>query len=168
MHHSATAAVHSSPSGSDQSSVPGQSTSQGRQQYDDQSTPSIYTLINQTYFSPIQLRAVEVPLDPKHYFRVRRGDVLGLYFPVYNPICWSPVPCGDRADLQRYRLVVNPSNVVVGRTIRFDSVPADDPSPCRHYSFSAIFGKASLLFGILLLITINVNVCSKTETRLCY
>jgi len=105
---------------------------------------STYTLVSQTFVRPTQLRDVDVHLDPDQYIRMRRGDVLGFYHPRFNPVGWSAVPCAA-VDRQAYRVAL-PSTAApadVGRTVHFQPASVDEPAPCRHYSFAAVFGKST-------------------------
>jgi len=99
---------------------------------------STYTLVAQTLVQPRQLRNVDVPLDREQYIHLRQGDTLGLYYPRFNPVGWSAVPCAA-VDRQAYRVAVA-STSVAGRTVNFQPARVDDPAPCRHYSFAAVFG----------------------------
>jgi len=100
-----------------------------------------YTLVAQTFVRPSQLRDVDIHLDPEQYIRVRQGDVLGLYHPRFNPVGWSSVPCAA-VERQAYRVAVASTSgpTVLGSKVRFQPAPMDDPAPCRHYSFAAVFG----------------------------
>jgi len=105
---------------------------------------STYTLVAQTFVRPTQLRNVDVHLDPAQYIRVSQGDVLGLYHPRFNPVGWSAVPCAA-VDRQAYRVAVASTTglAVLGSAVQFKPAPVDDPSPCRHYSFAAVFGTST-------------------------
>jgi len=86
---------------------------------------------------------------------VRAGDVLGLQPAQFNPLAWTPVPCGaDSRQHYRYAspaLATTPARPVaagsgaleIGRTLAFRSAD-DEPHPCRHYSFTALFGELRL------------------------
>ena len=102
-----------------------------------------YTLVGQTFFHPEELRFQEVPLSKKEYIRIKKGDVLGLYFPKQHPIAWSSVPCAY--EQQQYKLLQNPDGVELGKPQSFHmSLPGE--SACRHYSFTAILGTVVILF----------------------
>ena len=100
-----------------------------------------YMLVDQTLVIPTQLRLFNVHLDPEKYIRVRHGDVLGLYHPRFNPVGWSAVPCAA-VDRQAYRVAVASTTgpAVLGSKVHFQPASLDDPAPCRHYSFAAVFG----------------------------
>lgn len=103
---------------------------------------STYTLVGQTYFAPQQLRFQEVVLDHfEDMIFLKKGDILGLYFPINNPIGWSSVPCSDSG--QAYRYLVGPGSVIPGKTFTFNTATLTDDSACRQYSFTAVFGKNS-------------------------
>jgi len=105
------------------------------------SSPNVYTLVGLTYVQPTELRELEVDVDPPIW--VKAGDVVGLYFPLYNPIGWTSVPCAS--EYQRYRFITDQSfSAVVGRSYSFETAPSGESAPCRHYSFAAIFGENSL------------------------
>lgn len=100
-----------------------------------------YNLVGQTMFRPSELRFQEVSLKAGHVIQFRQGDVLGLYFPLYNPIAWSSVPCAT--EKQNYLFALNTTaDLSVGTAVRFSSASANDAPPgqslCRHYSFTAI------------------------------
>ena len=103
---------------------------------------STYTLVGQTYVEPTELRFHEIVLQASEFIGVRSGDVLGLYFPSFNPIGWSAVPCGSTA--QRYAYVRNPANVTVGSRFHFRSATSGR-NACRYYSFAALFGTLNSL-----------------------
>jgi len=98
---------------------------------------AVYTLVGQTYVEPTELRFHEIVLHASEFIGVRSGDVLGLYFPSFNPIGWSSVPCGNAA--QRYVYVRNPVNVTVGSRFHFRSATSGR-NACRYYSIAALFG----------------------------
>jgi len=98
---------------------------------------SVYTLVGQTYVEPTELRFHDIVLQASEFIGVLAGDVLGLYFPSFNPIGWSAVPCGSAK--QRYAYVRNPVNVTVGSRFHFRSASFGRHA-CRYYSFAALFG----------------------------
>ena len=102
-----------------------------------QDDESIYSLVGQTHYRPVDLRFHEIVLSETEYIRVRKGDVLGMYFPRYNPIAWSSVPCAF--DMQRFRYIEYPADVEKGLAKQFNAAN-DDWDACRQYSFKAIFG----------------------------
>lgn len=115
----------------------------------DWSSPEFrYRLVGQTYVRPADLRRHEVRLPSGHGIAVERGDLVGIYFPVQNPIGWSGVPCppSDRIDRRhRQRVATGPDPVsgralLAGDTVSFRAVSVDSPSPCRQYSIAALFG----------------------------
>ena len=76
-------------------------------------------------------------LYPQDRIAVRRGDVIGIYFPRYNPIPWSSVECRHgNAHLYKY----NPYSVTMilsgQRDVVFDT-GRQDWNPCRAYSVNA-------------------------------
>jgi len=115
-----------------------------------------YTLIGQTFFRPIELRFQEMVLMTHQLIAVRAGDVIGLHAAQFNPLAWTGVPCGSDPR-QRYRYARPPvpattpagpraaagsGRLDVGRTLAFQAADDDDePTPCRHYSFTALFGE---------------------------
>jgi len=103
---------------------------------------SVYTLVGQTYVEPTELRFHEIVLQASELIGFRTGDVLGLYFPSFNPIGWSAVPCGGVK--QRYAYVRNPVNVTVGSRFNFRSATSGR-NACRYYSFAALFGMCIFL-----------------------
>jgi len=83
--------------------------------------------IGQSYFA----------LYPRDRIAVRRGDVIGIYFPRYNPIPWSTVECRHGNEhLYKY----NPYSVTMvmagERDVVFDT-GREDWIPCRAYSVNA-------------------------------
>lgn len=100
----------------------------------------VYTLVGQTYVEPTDLRFHEIVLHASEFIGVRAGDVLGLYFPSFNPIGLSAVPCGSAK--QRYAYVLNPVNVTVGSRFHFRSATSGH-NACRYYSFAALFGTSA-------------------------
>jgi len=101
----------------------------------------IYTLVGQTMFLPSELRFQEVTLkEESTSIRFRQGDVLGLYFPKFNPIAWSSVPCAFEQQRHLHAAFNTTSDLSVGVSVRFNQAPADR-NACRHYSFTAVLGK---------------------------
>ena len=96
------------------------------------------TLVGQTYFDPTELRFQEVIISPSGYIRIRKGDVLGLYFEKENPIAWSSVPCAY--EQQRYKYLHNPAGMLDGQTHHFHTAEVGDTA-CRQYSFTAVLGE---------------------------
>lgn len=98
-----------------------------------------YTLVGQTHIHPSELRFHELALSADQFVRTEGGDVLGLFFPKYNPIGWSAVPCVT--PLQRHRFVETPDEVVVGKTFHFKTSTSTIDA-CRQYSLKALFGES--------------------------
>ncbi len=105
-----------------------------------------YTLVGESHFYPQELRFHDLHLSDRHeQIHTIKGDVLGLYFPKQNPIGWSSVPCAG--DTQHYRILQRPKKgVQVGKAYTFKRPLADDQHKCRHYSFTAIYGKSTFVF----------------------
>jgi len=80
-------------------------------------------------------------LYPQDRIAVRRGDVIGIYFPKYNPVPWSAAPsCPPGAEhLYKYNPygptsgISTPSAV---QEITFERARTDW-NPCRQYSLNA-------------------------------
>jgi len=104
---------------------------------------SSYQLIGQTLVQPTELREIEAAANPP--IQVRTGDVLGLYFPCYNPIGWTSVPCASRDQRYLFRSRMS-RNASVGSTYKFERA-ATDEFTCRHYSFAGILGVYSTLLN---------------------
>ncbi|ELT93557.1 hypothetical protein CAPTEDRAFT_200978 [Capitella teleta] len=93
-----------------------------------------YRLVGETKIAALWVGHSFFPLRPPDRILVEPGDVLGLHFPRFNPIPWSPVPC-DRNNEHFFKY--NPSRLLAMKgTIVFDR-PAHDWMPCRNYSFNA-------------------------------
>ena len=92
-----------------------------------------YVLAGETQITAEWVGYSFFPLRPEDRINVLPGDILGLYFPSFNPIPWSSVECHDGNEhLFKY----NPTRLLSsGGTITFDQ-PARDWKPCRHYSFN--------------------------------
>lgn len=56
-------------------------------------TEARYLLAGETCITARWVGYSNFVLHPDDRFPVRRGDVVGLYYPMYNPIPWSSVPC---------------------------------------------------------------------------
>ena len=92
-----------------------------------------YTLVGQTIFVAQWVGHNYVPINPAYRIHIEPGDVIGLYFPKYNPVPWSPTTCtGQNAHVFRR----NPKNLQVGVEYKFSEAPKDW-NPCRHYSINA-------------------------------
>lgn len=122
------------------------------QSHKSQQETHAYRLVDQTFVHPRDLRVHEVVLERP--FQVMKGDIIGLYFPKFNPIGWSSVPCSDD-QLQRHRFHRNPNrkNMHPGVELPFTSATEGDGAPCRSYSVMAFFG------WYLLLVAIAVACC---------
>ncbi|ESO06639.1 hypothetical protein HELRODRAFT_160829 [Helobdella robusta] len=101
------------------------------------SSPSslTYKLVSQTFVHPEKLRNHEVRIEPP--INVEKGDVIGIYFPGYNPIGWSIVPCSNNY-LQRYRIQKfgsKPINMSTGQEFEFFS-------SAYYFNFSANFERS--------------------------
>ena len=108
---------------------------------DDDDDDVTFTLVGQTFVRLTQLRFHEISLPESRRLAVRRGDVLGLYYPGSNPVGWTRVPCASRR--QRHRSVSRRSSrdpLVVGDSLRFHVAPSSAHDACRQYSFAALFG----------------------------
>jgi len=117
----------------------------------------VYALVGQTLFAPQELRFHEIPLSVGEFIRVRRGDVLGLYYFRHNPLPWSAIPCS--ADSHQYLYTKGRGTsglehsvvweaggrIKTGTNLTFTRASHEEPHPCRQYSFLAVFGK-KLLF----------------------
>ncbi|ESN90097.1 hypothetical protein HELRODRAFT_182791 [Helobdella robusta] len=69
---------------------------------------------------------------------IKRGDVLGIYFPMENPIAWSTVPCSSISHHHLYHHVTMPSRQFqVGDAVNFRQA-APGSTACRQYSLVAI------------------------------
>jgi hypothetical protein len=110
-----------------------------------------YTLVDQTYVTPKDLRHNHVRLPPGHRIPVEQGDVLGLYHPGYNPIGWTSVPCSSDDDgnsiHHRRRIAIGPDAATTGRllspgdVVNFRAASVSTDGACRQYSLAALFGK---------------------------
>ena len=92
-----------------------------------------FKLVGQTIFIAQWVGHNYFPLYPSHRIKVKAGDVVGLYFPKYNPIPWSATTC-ERGNDHIFRY--NPRNVEIGREFRFEK-SSSDWKPCRAYSINA-------------------------------
>lgn len=101
---------------------------------------NLYTLISQTIFRPTKLRFIEVPLHRKDFIHVRKGDVLGLYYKVHNPLPYSTTPCA-LAEQHLKRITTTHRDLHVNSTYSFNSVGSGNMA-CRQYSFTAKLGQA--------------------------
>ena len=52
-----------------------------------------YTLVGETMITALWVGHNYFALYPRDRIGIRRGDVLGVYFPKYNPIPWTAVEC---------------------------------------------------------------------------
>ena len=74
-----------------------------------------------------------MPIKPEYRINIEPGDVIGIFFPKYNPVPWSPETCtGENAHVFRR----NPKNLAVGVEYKFSEAP-NDWNPCRRYSINA-------------------------------
>jgi len=96
-----------------------------------------YGLVGETVVVALWIGHSYFALYPRDRIAVRRGDVIGIYFPRYNPIPWSTVDCRrGNAHLFKY----NPYSVTMvlagQRDVVFDT-GRQDWNPCRAYSVNA-------------------------------
>ena len=104
--------------------------------------PSLsYRLVSQVLVHPRKLRLHEIVMEKE--FEVERGDVLGIYFPKFNPVGWSSVPCSQH-PFQPHRFH-HPSStkkpLKQGVELSFSSLSPVSKSSCRLYSVMAHFGE---------------------------
>lgn len=107
-----------------------------------------YSLVAQTFVSPSSLRFLEV--RPAHPLHIQKGDILGLYFPDWNPVSFSEVPCSLPSQMIRYSVLSSVSHsqlddrpdkrLIVGETFTVPPAPSS-VRMCRHYSLTALFCK---------------------------
>ena len=108
-----------------------------------------YQFVGETVIVALWVGHSRFTLYPRDRIRVRRGDVIGIYFPKYNPIPWSVAkPCGhDNRHLYKY----NPYGPTMAQTsvvqVVFEKAMTDWHS-CRHYSVNAtIMNDRGLLYS---------------------
>jgi len=96
-----------------------------------------YGLVGETVVVALWIGPSYFALYPQDRIPVRRGDVVGIYFPRYNPIPWSAVAC-RRGNEHLYKY--NPYSVTMimsgERDVVFDT-GRTDWKPCRAYSVNA-------------------------------
>jgi len=96
-----------------------------------------YQFVGETVTVALWIGHSRFTLYPRDRIRVRRGDVIGVYFPKYNPIPWSVAKC-DRGNEHLYKY--NPYGPTMTRDSVVDVVfekAMTDWNPCRHYSVNA-------------------------------
>jgi len=96
-----------------------------------------YRLVGETVVAALWIGHSYFALYPQDRIAVRRRDVIGIYFPRYNPIPWSTVECRHGNEhLYKY----NPYSVTMvlsgQRDVVFDT-GRQDWNPCRAYSVNA-------------------------------
>jgi len=74
-------------------------------------------------------------LFPADRIPVRRGDVIGIYFPSYNPIPWTGVPC--RVEGGEHLFKYNPFRLHMSANEMTFERGSSDSNPCRKYSLNA-------------------------------
>ncbi len=107
-----------------------------------------YQLVGQTIFRAQWVGHNYVPLNPEFRIPMKKGDVIGLYFPRYNPIPWSEAECilGNE-----HRFWYNARNIEVGVLHTFQIANRDWTS-CRHYSINATVMNITGIFNNAILI----------------
>ena len=96
-----------------------------------------YRFVGETVTVALWIGHTRFVLYPRDRIPVRRGDVVGIYFPKYNPIPWSTAQCRHGNEhLFKY----NPYGPTMSRSrvmeMAFDNAMSDW-NPCRHYSINA-------------------------------
>lgn len=127
-----------------------------------------YQFIGETIIQALWVGHSLFTLYPNDRIAVQRGDVLGIYFPKYNPIPWSSADCHDGNEhLFKY----NPNGPSSSKS-QNNTVPSEvtfnraktDWNPCRHYSLNAtIMDKRGLyqqLANKRCLCTWHISACS--------
>lgn len=104
-----------------------------------------YTIVGSTQFLAEELRFQKVNLDPSNYIRIRKGDVIGIYYPQKNPLAWSSVPCAYTE--QRHLYIESPNRWDVGATLQFHRA-APSRLACRHYSVQVVLGERLIPFCV--------------------
>lgn len=83
--------------------------------------PVRYRLVGETVIQALWVGHNLFTLYPRDRIAVRRGDVLGIYFPKYNPIPYTQAPCrAGGANEYLFRADYSP--------------PADGPEPSSYTS----------------------------------
>lgn len=107
-----------------------------------------YQLVGETVIQALWVGHNLFTLYPSDRIAVQRGDVLGIYFPKYNPIPWSPAPCHGETNQHLFKYNYNLfggqsqqrmsalGGVSRRREISFERAKTDW-SPCRQYSLNA-------------------------------
>ena len=93
-------------------------------------------LVGQTFVQPSELRFHELALPSDQLLKITQGDVLGLYFPQFNPVGWTCVPCASYR--QHFLHARNPVDVTTGKTFAFKPATLTEDCPCRQYSMAAL------------------------------
>jgi len=106
-----------------------------------------YLWVNETMITALWVGYTNFLLRPIDRFPVQRGDVLGLYYPKYNPIPWSSVSCrpsgGDEILFKN-----NPQRLLKEERETTFEHGGNDLKPCRRYSLNATILDNNGLWGI--------------------
>jgi len=94
-----------------------------------------YYLVSQTVFKAQWIGHNFIPLFPQDRIHARVDDVIGIYFPRYNPVPWVASPCRDGRGNAHY-FKYNPKHLTLNKTFIMDSAKLDW-EPCRIYSVNA-------------------------------
>ena len=93
-----------------------------------------YQFVGETVTVALWIGHSRFTLYPRDRIPVRRGDVIGIYFPKYNPVPWSVAECSHGNEhLYKY----NPYGPTMARDSIADVVfdrAMTDWNPCRQYS----------------------------------
>ena len=128
-----------------------------------------YRLVGETVVVALWIGHSYFALYPQDRIAVRRRDVIGIYFPRYNPIPWSTADCRHGNEhLYKY----NPYSVTMvlsgERDVVFDT-GRQDWNPCRAYSVNATIMGQLGQYGLLLifskddLVSAANNIASKYQ-----
>jgi hypothetical protein len=110
------------------------------------SNQNSYQYVGETIIQALWVGHNLFTLYPNDRIAVQRGDVLGIYFPKYNPIPWSPAQCrGGNDHLIKHNYNPYEYGPSDGSTSQTSNVPREitfelaktDWYPCRHYSLNA-------------------------------
>ncbi len=114
-----------------------------------------YKLVGLTpLYQPHRLRAHSVALLPEQRVVVKRGDVIGVYFPQQNPIPWSATACHSSPQRYLYLQVSSFSHLSLGTDYMFSTALSENTA-CRLYSLRVVFGLSRTYYVVVNIMTVH-------------
>ena len=102
-------------------------------------TAELFKLVGQTKVKIDSTGSFSFPLGEGEHISVQEGDIIGVYFPYFNPITYNSRACYAPEERLRYN-PEPPDLSAAGAEVEFDTASLSW-DPCRSYSIEAVIGE---------------------------